>query len=153
MRLIRAPRQLHHFKRAAQVHVQAALLRFAVERRGAVQDGVGGSGQRTILVRVQPEMRRCEIAAKNSYARVENFAELRKIEMQLQRLPQSPLGLSRVRSPHEQVQRFAVLPGKPRGEIGSDIAGRTGQEDGHIARVRGTPATRMSAPGMMPSPR
>ena len=41
----RAHGQLNHFERAAQIHVQAAFLRFAIERRGAVNHGIGGAHQ------------------------------------------------------------------------------------------------------------
>ena len=37
--------ELDDLQRAAQVHVEAALLRLAVERGGAVDDRIGGRGQ------------------------------------------------------------------------------------------------------------
>ena len=41
----RAHRQLNHFERAAQIHVEAAFLRFAIQRCGAMNHGIGGADQ------------------------------------------------------------------------------------------------------------
>ena len=65
----------------------------------------------------------------------EMLAKRGKIEMQLQRLPQSPLGFAMVGGAHQKIQRFAVPFEKPRRQVGADIAGRAGQEDGHVAQV------------------
>ena len=52
------------------------------------------SASASIFVVVQAEVRRREIAAKNADARAEVLAKRGKIEMQLQRLPQPPLGFA-----------------------------------------------------------
>ena len=54
--------------------------------------------------------------------------------MQLQGMPQSPLGFAIVGGSNQKIQRFAVLFEKPRRQIRSDIAGRAGEKDGHVAQ-------------------
>src|SRR6202521_1075268 len=61
------------------------------------------------------------------------LAKCRKIKMKLERLPQTPLGFTAVGGAHQDVQRFAVALQQPSGEVGADVAGRAGQEDGHVA--------------------
>ena len=134
--VLRAPRQLSHFQRAAQIYVQAAFLRLAIERGRAMQHRIGRRGQKLILAVRQTEMRSREVAAENpDAARREMLAKRGKIEMQLQGMPQSPLGFAHRRRAHQQIQRFAVLFEKPRREVRADIAGRAGQKDGHVARA------------------
>src|SRR5207249_2461797 len=45
-----AARELNDFECASQVHVQALLFRFAVQRSGAVNQGVRGVHQRMVFV-------------------------------------------------------------------------------------------------------
>ena len=42
--------ELDDFERAAQVHVQAAFFGFAVQRRGAMNDGIRGVDQAVVVV-------------------------------------------------------------------------------------------------------
>jgi hypothetical protein len=42
--------ELDYLKRAAQVHIQAALLRFPVQRRGAMNNRVSGVDQSIIII-------------------------------------------------------------------------------------------------------
>ena len=72
VRLLRAARKLHDFERAAQIYVQAALFRLAIQRRRAMQHRVGRcSTSALVLVAVQAEMRLGQIAAKNADALVQ----------------------------------------------------------------------------------
>ncbi len=88
----------------------------------------------------RPKLRRREIAAKNPYVRAQDFAKRGKIEVQLQRLPQTSLGFSVRPSPAPAGSATRRVAPRSRGQVGADIAGRAGQEDGHVARVLGTTA-------------
>ena len=74
--ILRAARQLRHFQRAAQIHVQAAFLRFAIERRGAMNHRIGGAHQARIFGGIQTETRIGEIAAKNGDARFQRVLRI-----------------------------------------------------------------------------
>ena len=42
--------ELDHFERAAEIHVQAAFFGFAIERRGAMNDRIGGADECAVVV-------------------------------------------------------------------------------------------------------
>ena len=54
----RAHGQLNHFERAAQIHVEAALLGFAIERGGAMNHRIGRAHESRVVVVGQPETAR-----------------------------------------------------------------------------------------------
>ncbi len=91
--VLRAAGQLRDFQRAAQIHVEAAFFGFAIERRGAVNHRLGRSHQARVFGGVQAEARIGEIAAKNGNARFERILKLRKIQMQLQGVPEPLVAL------------------------------------------------------------
>ena len=43
-------RELNHFQRAAQIHIQAALFRFPIQRCSAMDDRVGRVNQSVIFI-------------------------------------------------------------------------------------------------------
>src|SRR5438067_13047935 len=68
-------RKLNHFEGAAQVHIQALLLRFAVQRSRAMNQRIGRIHQRAIFLTGQTEFFRGQIPAENAHARVEEVLE------------------------------------------------------------------------------
>ena len=86
--ILRAPSKLNHFQRAAQIHVQALLFGFAIQRSGTMQDRIRRVHQRAIVFVAQAKAFTGQVAAKNAHARIQVFQEFREREMQLQRLPQ-----------------------------------------------------------------
>ena len=60
-----------------------------------------------------------------------NASKARKIQMQLQRTPQPLVRFLLVARAHQQVQRIGVTREQIRRDMGADIAGGPGQEDGH----------------------
>ena len=73
----RAHGELDHFERPAKVHIQAAFLRFAIERGGAMDHGIGGADERAVIVLGQAEAGIGQIAQKNADAGVEKLFESR----------------------------------------------------------------------------
>ena len=124
-------RKLNHFEGAAQVHIQALLLRFAVQRSRAMNQRIGRIHQRAIFLTGQAEFFRGQIPAENAHARVEVFEEFRKIKVQLQGGPQ-PLArfLFRFRA-NQQIQLVAMPGEEPRRHVAAQIAGRAGYEGRH----------------------
>ena len=131
--VVRAHGQLYNLQRAAQIHVQTALLRLAIQRSRAVNHRVGGVHQAIVVILRQPELRRGQIAAKNSHPRLQVFIEAREVQVQLQRLPQTHLGFVSIARPDQQVQRSAVPFQQIGGDMRADVSGRTGQEYRHVA--------------------
>src|SRR5208282_1847809 len=83
--------------------------------------------------RVEPELRRREIAAKNPYLRLQVFIEFRERQVQLQSLPKPQLRITRIASAHQQIQGRVILLQQIRGDMGADVPGPTGQEYCHVA--------------------
>src|SRR2546427_8049710 len=135
MRVMSAARELNDLQRAAQIHVEAAFLRFAVERGGAMQHRVRGRDQQVVLLVIEPEARRGQIAAENAYACREMFVKNGKVEVQLQRAPQAALRLLDVFRANQHIERFAMLFEKPRRQIGSDVSGCAGEKYSHVAQA------------------
>jgi len=108
MRVMRAARELRDFERAAQIHVQAAFFGFAVERSRAMNHRFGGAQQPGVISGAQAKSWLGEIAIENRDARLERIAEARKIQMQLQRVPDALVRfLLRFRA-HQQIQPVGV---------------------------------------------
>jgi len=84
-----AHRELYHFQGAAQVHIEAALLGFAIERGRAVNHRVRGARETPIIVIGQPELGSGEIAAENVDPAIQIGLEAGKIQVQLQRMPKA----------------------------------------------------------------
>src|SRR5579862_1655152 len=81
------PRQREHFERAAQIHVQTTLFRFAIERGGTVDDGVRGMNETIVLIAAEAETGRREVSTENANLGLEIFKETREFQMQLQGAP------------------------------------------------------------------
>ena len=62
---------------------------------------------RVIVIR-QPKLRVGEVASKNMDARIQKFFKARKIQMQLQRTPQTLVRFLLIARAHQQVQRIGV---------------------------------------------
>ena len=129
--LARAPRKLDHLERPAQIHVEAAFLRFAIERSRAMNHRIGGAHQRAIFVIAKPESRIRQIAEENPDAAVRHLFELWHAHVQLQRVPQPLPRFDRVARAHQHVQRFAGFGEQVRRDVGTDVSGAPGQEDSH----------------------
>ena len=95
--------------------------------------GIRGVDEPVIIVGTESESRGCQVSAKNSYSGLYIFIEQRKVEVKLQRLPQTQLGLAQVTRPHQKVQGSAVILHQIGGHVRSDVAGRPGQEYRHVA--------------------
>ena len=109
MIVARPHRELDHFERSAQIHVEAALLGFAIERSGAMNHGIGAANEAAVIVVTEPELRVREIAQKNRDLRIQEFFEARKIHVQLQRPPDSLLRFLQIASANQQVQRLRII--------------------------------------------
>ena len=131
VRVLRAASELRDFQRAAQIHVEAAFFGFAVERSRAMNHRLGRADQVRVVGRVQPKTRIGEISAKNGNARFERIAELRKVQMQLQRVPEALVRLLLRLRAHQQIQAVRVTLQQEGGDVRADVAGGTGQKDGH----------------------
>jgi len=58
--------------------------------------GVRRVNEPVIIVGTESEPRRCQVSGKNSYSCLHIFIKERKVEVKLQRLPQTQLGLAQV---------------------------------------------------------
>ena len=123
--------ELNDFERAAEIHVEAALFGFAIQRGGAMNDGVGGVHERGIFIVREAEMSVGEVAAENADARIEESLETRKIQMELEGAPEAFVRFLLIARAHEQVQRIGMIREQIRRDVGTDVAGGPGQEDGH----------------------
>ena len=63
--------------------------------------------------------------------RIEVGFETREIHVELQRAPQAVARFLRVARAHQQVQRIGVIREQIRRDVGADVAGGPGQENGH----------------------
>jgi len=115
--------QLNHFKRAAQIYVEALLFRLAIERSRAVNQGIGGFGERMIVVIGQANLWIGEVAKKNTHAGGEMFLEFGELHVQLQRLPQALASFLLILRANKQVERIAMAAKQSGGEIAPDISG------------------------------
>ncbi len=82
--ILRAAGQLNYFQAAAQIYVEALLLGFAVERRGAVNQRMGGIDQRVVFVVGKAEAFGGEFSAKDGDAGIEILEKFRELQMQLE---------------------------------------------------------------------
>ena len=123
VRVLRAASELRDFQSAAQIHVEAAFFGFAIERCRAMNHRLGRADQARVVGGVQPETRLGKISAKNGNARFECVLELRKIQMQLQRVPEALVGLLLRLRAHQQVQAVRVALQQKGGDVRADVAG------------------------------
>ena len=98
-----------------------------------MDDRIGGVDQAVIIVRGKAELRRCQVAAKDPHARLEIFVEARKLQMELQRLPQPGCGFLGITGAHQYVERSAVLLQQVGRDMRANVSGRTGQEYRQVA--------------------
>src|SRR5437660_12211747 len=96
------------------MYLAAASFRLAVEIHREMQYRIRRSDQQFVLVVIEPEAWRGQIAAENVYARREVFAKSRKVAVQLQRMPQPALRFLDILCANQQIQRFAMVFEKPR---------------------------------------
>ena len=129
--IVRAAAELRDFQRAAQVHVQAGFFGFAIERRGAMNHRLGRAHQARVFGGVQPEVRVGQVAAIHGNARFEGVAKFRKIHVQLQGVPQPLVRFLLGLRADQQIQPVGVALQQNGGDVRADVAGRTGQKDGH----------------------
>ena len=134
MIVVRAPRQLEHLERAAQVHVQAALFRLAIQGGGAVNDRIRRVNEAVVVVPAQPELRRSDIAAEDANPGLEMLVEARKIHVQLQPVPEPNARLPpRLCARTSTFKRSAMCIQQIGGHVRANVACRTGQEYRHVA--------------------
>ena len=131
--VMRAPRQLNHFQRAAQIHVQATLHRLAVQRRRTVDYGVSGMDQAIVVIPIQTKLRSREIAGEDADAGLQVLVEARKVEVQLHRIPQATGSFLRVLAAYEEVQAGTVAFQQIGRHVRANVAYRSGQEYRHVA--------------------
>ena len=94
---------------------------------------IRGVHQAVVLVATQAETGRSQVSAENAYSSLKKLVEARKLQVQLQRLPEAQFGIARVASPHQQVQRGTVALQQVGGDVRPDVSGRAGQEYRHVA--------------------
>jgi len=123
--------ELDDFERAAQIYVEAAFFGFAIQGCSAVDYGVCRAHELRVIVIREAEMRVGEVAAKNADARAQHFIEARKIQMQLERAPETFLRFLFIARADEQIQRVGMARKQIRRDVRADISGGTSQEDGH----------------------
>ena len=95
--------------------------------------GIGGVNQAVIIVCGEGKVRRGEITAKNPHASLKMLVKLRKIQVQLQTLPQSESRILLIAGTDQQIQRSAVLLQQIGGDVCADVSSGTGQENRHVA--------------------
>src|ERR1700685_149620 len=81
--------QLNHFQRSAQVYVQTALLGFAVQRGGGMNNRISRMYQASIVVVSETKARIRQVAQKQMDPRIQVPFELHEFQMQLQGPPES----------------------------------------------------------------
>ena len=89
-----------------------------------------------IIVLAQAEARIGQIAQKNTDARIEKLFEVREIHVELKRAPEAAARFLRVARAHQQIQRIGMIREQIRRDVGADVAGGPGQENGHSVWVR-----------------
>ena len=105
--------------------------------------GIGGVDQAIVIVIGEAKVRCSQITAKDPHTGLEMLIKSRKLEVQLQGLPQTARGFLLVAGTHQQVQRGAVLLQQVRGDVCADVSGGTSQEYRHVAPL--VPVLTMSA--------
>ncbi len=127
-----ARRELNHFQRPAQIHVEAAFLGLAIQRCSAMNDRIGGVDQARVIVVSKAEARIRQIADKYSDARIQVFFKAREFQMQLQGSPKTLARFLSTARADQQVQRLGMVRKQVRRDMCADIAGGSGQKDGHV---------------------
>src|SRR6185312_1297232 len=125
--------ELDDLKRATQVHVQAALFGFAVQRGRTVNDRISGVDQSIVIVARESETFVGQVTAKNPNPRLQVLVERFEIEMQLKCVPEAVFSLMRITRANQQVQGRTVLVYQISGDVSADVAGGSGQEYRHVA--------------------
>src|SRR5437773_5589231 len=96
--------QLDYLKRAAQIHIQTALLRFAVQRRCAMNDGISSVDQAIVVISRQSKALFRQVAAKNADTRLQVLVKRFEIEMQLKCAPEAVFSFMGITCAYQQVQ-------------------------------------------------
>ncbi len=109
-----------------------------------MDDGIRRVNQPVVCIAIESELRRREVADKNSDARLQVFVKARKVHVQLHGLPQANFRVMRVFTAHQQVESCALLVEKIGRHMGADVSGGTGQEYRHVAPL--VPVGTVSAP-------
>src|SRR3984893_1768423 len=126
-----AARQLRDLEGPSKIYVKAAFFRLPGERCGAVNDRMGRPDQTSVLGRVQTKTRIGKIPSKYRDARFDGVPNLREIQMQLQRVPEARVRLLFSFRAHQQIQPIGMAIEQNCGDMRADVAGRTGQKNGH----------------------
>ena len=93
---------------------------------------VSGVNEAVVIITIQAKLRRCDIAGKDPYARLQMLIEAREIHVQLKALPQPRGGFLRIFSADEHVQRRTMLIQQVRRHMRTDVACRSRQEYRHV---------------------
>ena len=84
-----------------------------------------------------------DIPAEDRYAGLDEVSKLALVNMQLQRFPESSNGFGFVLRPDKQIEMRGILREKIRGNVSTEVTGRTGYKDGHTGQI---PAFSFSLP-------
>src|SRR5882757_3790591 len=123
--------ELDDFERAAKIDVEALFFGLAIQRRRAVENGVGGIHQRVILVIAEAKALAGQIPAEDAHAGIYLFQKFGKSEMELQRLPETFAGfLVRFRA-DQKIQPIGMAGEKASHKVAAEISGGTCQENSH----------------------
>src|ERR1700731_4606510 len=101
--VLRSARQLQHFKRSTQVHIQTAFLRLSIQGRRTVENRISGVHKPVVIVRIKTELRQCNIAAKNADLGLQVFVKFRKRQVQLKSIPKAKFRLASSTPAYQQV--------------------------------------------------
>src|SRR4029077_677814 len=107
-------------------HVEALPFGFAVQRSSAVNDRVRGVHQSVVLIVGKREALGDKVAAEDAQAGIEVLDKFRKLEMELQGLPETLARLPLRACAHQQIERVAIPSQKACHQVAAEIAGRAG---------------------------
>src|SRR6266404_746174 len=136
--ILNTPRELNHLERAAEIHVEALPFGFTVKGSSTMNDGVRGVHQSVVLIVGKREALGDKVAAEDAHAGIEVLDEFRKLEMELQGLPEARARLLLRACAHQQIERVAMPSQQTRHQVAAEIAGRAGYEDRHKGSDGGT---------------
>jgi hypothetical protein len=116
---------------AAQVDVEAGLGRLAVQRGGDVEDAVHAADQGVAGGGREAEAGEGEVAEVEVAAGADELEEALEAHVELHGLPQALLGLGRRLGADQEGEAVVVALEQAGGDVGADVAGGAGEEDGH----------------------
>jgi len=96
-----------------------------------MNDRVGRSDKLSVLVLAQAETLLGQLASEYAYARTQGILKPPRIQVELQRVPQTVPRFLRIAGSDEHVQRLGMVRQQVRRNMGTDVTGAASQEDGH----------------------